>query len=243
VRIERAGEVCVVSGDYKLEPDPTCAPFEPVSCDIFLTESTFGLPVFRWRPEREVFAEINAWWRDNQAAGKASVLFGYALGKAQRLLAGVDPTIGPIFTHGLVERYSRMYRESGIALPPPALVSLAPAGTDWSRALIVAPPMAANSPWLRRFGRISTALASGWMRIRGTRRRRSLDRGFVLSDHADWPDLQAAIESTGAGRVWTTHGYRGPLSRWLQEKGLDAQAVETRFEAEDETAVEPEVEV
>jgi putative mRNA 3-end processing factor len=232
VRVEYRGEVWVVSGDYKLENDPTCKRFEPVRCHGFVTESTFGLPIYRWRAEGEVLAEINTWWRVNQEAGRASVLFAYTLGKAQRVLAGLDPEIGPICTHGAVEKLTQCYREQGIALPPTTYVAAAE-GVNWSRAMIMAPPSSNGSLWLRRFGALSTGFVSGWMRIRGARRRRSLDRGFVLSDHADWPGLQEAIELTGAEKVWVTHGYRAALVRWLQEsRGLDAQALETRFEGE-----------
>ena len=240
VRIESGGEVWVVSGDYKLEPDPTCAAFEPVACDTFVTESTFGLPIYRWPPEAEVFAEIQSWWAANQQAGKASVLFAYSLGKAQRVLAGLDSVAGPIYTHGAVEKYCRHYREAGIALAPTTQADAAPAATDWSRALILAPPSANGTPWIRRFGPLSTGFASGWMRIRGARRRRSLDRGFVLSDHADWPGLMSAIRLSGASRVWVTHGYRAPVVEWLKQQGIDAQAVETRFDGEqDETGADP----
>jgi putative mRNA 3-end processing factor len=241
VRLEYRGETWVVSGDYKLAPDATCAPFEPVRCQTFVTESTFGLPIFRWPEPDEVFREINEWWRSNQQTNKASVLFAYPLGKAQRLLAGIESTVGPIYTHGAVEQFNRIYRESGVALPPTAYARSAPPKTDWTRALILAPPMAKNSPWLRRFGDFSTGLTSGWMRIRGTRRRQSIDRGFVLSDHGDWPALLAAIRASEAQTVWVTHGYRAPLTRWLSEKGVDAHAIETRYEepASVETA-EPE---
>jgi len=232
VRVQHRGETWVVSGDYKLAPDPTCAAFEPVACHTFVTESTFGLPIFRWPDEHDVFAEINAWWRGNQAAGRATVLFAYPLGKAQRLLAGIDASAGPIYTHGAVEQFNRLYRENGVALPKTESARSAPAKTDWSSALILAPPLAKTSPWLRRFGEFSTGLASGWMRIRGTRRRRSIDRGFVLSDHADWPGLQDAIQSSGAASVWVTHGYRAAMARWLEEKGLEAHAVATQFEGE-----------
>jgi putative mRNA 3-end processing factor len=221
VRIERGGEVWVVSGDYKLAPDRTCPPFEPLRCHGFVTESTFALPVFRWPEEREVFAEIHAWWRASQVAGKAGMLFAHPLGKAQRLLAGLDVSIGPIHVHESVERLSRLYREQGVALPA------AGAPGDLRRALAVAPLSARGSAWARRFGTASTALASGWMRIRGARRRRSLDRGFVLSDHADWPALVAAIDETRAETVWVGHGYRAPLVRWLQEHGREAVAIET----------------
>jgi putative mRNA 3-end processing factor len=236
VRIERQGETWTISGDYKLASDPTCAPFEPVSCQTFVTESTFGLPIFRWPDEGEVLTAINIWWRGNQESGKASVLFAYPLGKAQRVLAGIDPSIGPIYTHGAVEHFNRIYRECGIALPKTEYARSAQAKTDWGRALILAPPLAKTSPWLRRFGDFSTGFVSGWMRIRGTRRRRSIDRGFVLSDHADWPALSRAIQASGADQVWVTHGYRAAMAQWLREKGLEAHAVETRFEGERDDA-------
>jgi putative mRNA 3-end processing factor len=232
VRLEHRGQVWVVSGDYKTEPDPTCTPWEPVACHTFVTESTFGLPIYRWPPQAEVFAEINDWWAANARAGRASLLLGYALGKAQRLLAGLDPSIGPIFTHGAVEKLTEDYRASGISLPPTTHVSAAPSGASWAGAMIVAPPSADATPWTRRFGALSNAFASGWMRIRGTRRRRALDRGFVLSDHVDWPGLQAAIAATGAESVWATHGYAAQVARWLEERGYQAAAVETRFTGE-----------
>ena len=241
VRLEYQGDVWVVSGDYKTDPDPTCTPFEPIRCNTFVTESTFGLPIYRWRPEREVMADINAWWRANAEAGRTSLLYGYALGKAQRLIAGLDPGIGPILTHGAVERMTSVYRAGGVSLPP---TTYAGAGTrrDTPRgAIVVAPPSADASPWSRRFGPSSNAFASGWMRVRGARRRRSLDRGFPLSDHADWPGLLGAIEATGATSVWVTHGYTSVLTRWLGEHGLDARAVATRFEGEREDAADAEV--
>jgi putative mRNA 3-end processing factor len=232
IRIEHGGEIWVVSGDYKTDPDPTCTPFEPIRCHTFVTESTFGLPIYRWPSQAEVFGEINAWWQANAATGKTSLLLGYALGKAQRLLAGLDPTIGPILTHGAVERMTSIYREGGIALPSTRYAGAAGSKTDATGAIVVAPPYADASLWARRFGDHSTGFASGWMMVRGARRQRSLDRGFALSDHVDWPSLMAAIEATGAGEVWVTHGYTGPVVRWLQERGVDARAVATRFEGE-----------
>lgn len=232
VRIERRGEVWVVSGDYKVEPDSTCAPFEPVRCHTFVTESTFGLPIYRWPAQSAVFAEINAWWRANRDAGRASLLFGYALGKAQRLLAGLDPEIGPIWTHGAVEKLNRAYRETGITLPPTRYAGAAPQGINWAGALIVAPPSAHGTPWTRRFGAASTGFASGWMRIRGTRRRKAVDRGFVLSDHVDWPGLLGAIEATGASRVLVTHGYSAVVVRWLRERGLEAEPLASQYVGE-----------
>lgn len=240
VRVELNGEVWVVSGDYKTDNDPTCAPFELVRCHTFITESTFGLPIYRWPPPEQVFAEINAWWRANQAEGRASLLYGYALGKAQRLLAGVDASIGPIYTHGAVEQLNRDYRAAGVSLPKTTYVGHLPKITAWDQALIVAPPSAHATPWTRRFGTLSSGLASGWMRIRGARRRRAVDRGFVLSDHVDWPELMRVIHATGAERVWVTHGYQAVVVRWLQEQGLDAAILETRFTGEQVDEVEDE---
>lgn len=234
VRVEHRGQVWVVSGDYKVTPDATCTPFEPVRCHSFITEATFGLPIYRWPSQEQVFAEINNWWRSNQRAGKASLLLGYSLGKAQRLLAGVDASLGPIFTHGAVERLTADYRTSGIDLPITTYVGDASAKTDWRKALIVAPPSAHGSTWVRRFGLYSAGFASGWMRIRGARRRRAVDRGFVLSDHVDWPQLMDVVEETGAEQVWVTHGYIAVVVRWLREQGLDARPLETQFEGEGE---------
>jgi putative mRNA 3-end processing factor len=232
VRVEHGGEVWVVSGDYKLDPDPTCEPFEPVRCHAFVTESTFGLPIYRWRTHRQIFDEIDAWWRANQAAGRASVLFGYAFGKAQRILASVDASIGPIVVHGAVEVLNRGYRECGVRLPETLTVGDLDAKQDFAGALVVAPPSAQSTPWLRRFGDYSDAFASGWMAIRGARRRRAVDQGFVLSDHADWPSLNRAIDATGAQRIFVTHGATGPLVQWLNERGLEAHAMKTEFEGE-----------
>jgi putative mRNA 3-end processing factor len=241
VRIEHGGQVWVVSGDYKTDPDPTCAPFEPIRCHTFVTESTFGLPVYRWPSQAAVFEEINAWWRANAAAGRISLLLGYALGKAQRLLAGLDPGIGPILTHGAVERMTSVYRQGGIHLPPTRYAGAADNRADATGAIVIAPPHADATVWSRRFGNHSTGFASGWMMIRGARRQRSIDRGFALSDHVDWPSLMAAIEATGAGEVWVTHGYTGPVVRWLEERGLNARAVATRFEGERAEVIEQTV--
>lgn len=226
IRIERGGEVWVVSGDYKLEPDATCAPFDPQRCHTFLTESTFALPIYRWASPADTAAAIREWWRANREAGRTSVLFVHPLGKAQRVLSMVDTSIGPVCAHGAVEKYSAIYRDQGVGLPPMGEIA--------KGALVLAPPSAMGSPWLKRFGAISTAMASGWMRIRGARRRRSLDRGFVLSDHADWPGLLRVIDETRAETIWVTHGYRAPLARWLEERQRRVQTIDTRFEEGEE---------
>jgi putative mRNA 3-end processing factor len=233
VRMECGGEVWVASGDYKVEPDRTCAPFEPVRCDTFITESTFGLPIYRWQPEQEIFDDINAWWRKNADAGRPSVLFAYAFGKAQRILSGIDRSIGPVVCHGSVEPINRVYRAGGVDLPPTVLVTDIDKAA-LKRAIVIAPPSAAGSPWMKRFGDYSDAFASGWMQLRGARRRRGVDRGFVLSDHADWPGLLEAIRATEAERVIVTHGSIPVMVRWLRQIGLDAAGFDTEFGDEDD---------
>ena len=238
VRMEYQGEVWVASGDYKVEPDATCAAFEPVRCDTFITESTFGLPIYRWQPQAEVYAEINDWWRANAEEGRASVLYCYSFGKAQRILSGLDPAIGPIFCHGAVEPLNRAYRASGVDLPETLLVTEASGGKAAFRdALVLAPPSAGGSSWIRRFGDYSDAFASGWMQLRGARRRRAVDRGFILSDHADWPGLMSAIAATEASRVIVTHGQVGVMVRWLQQNGLEAGAFDTEYGDDDKEDV------
>ncbi len=236
IRLEHAGQVWVVSGDYKTGPDATCAPFEPVRCDVFVTESTFGLPVFRWAPQQEVFDALNAWWQDNAAAGRASIVYAYSFGKAQRVLAGLDPRIGPLVVHGAVAAMDEAYRESGVELPPTRSVLETPPA-DLRRCLVVAPPSAQGSAWTKRFGEHGDAFASGWMLLRGARRRRNVDRGFILSDHADWPGLLEAIAASGAPRVIVTHGYVDPLVRYLREQGLESGAFKTAY-GDDEDAAE-----
>lgn len=229
VRLAHQGRVWVASGDYKVAPDPTCTPFEPVRCDVFITESTFGLPIYRWRPDAELFAGINAWWGGNVAAGRASVLCCYSFGKAQRVLSGIDRSIGPIIVHGAVEPLNRAYRAAGVALPATRMVTEVGDKSELKRALVICPPSAAASPWIRRFGDASTAFASGWMQLRGARRRGGYDRGFVLSDHADWPGLMGAIGATGAQRVIVTHGSIPVMVRYLGEQGLEAEGFETEY--------------
>lgn len=229
IRVEYRGEVWVASGDYKTDPDPTCAPWEPVRCHTFITESTFGLPIYRWPSQQQVFDDINAWWAQNAEAGRNSLLCGYALGKAQRLLAGLDASIGPILTHGAVERMTALYRSAGVTLPGTRHASDALRDKSTTGAMLIAPPSAAGTSWLRRFGDIRTAFASGWMRVRGARRQRGMDAGFTLSDHVDWPQLLAAIDATGAEQVWVTHGFTNTVVQWLTEQGRDAHVLPTRW--------------
>lgn len=232
IRVEVAGEIWVVSGDYKLEVDPLSTPFEPVRCHHFVTECTFGLPVFDWPDPAEVAQDINAWWAANAAEGRFSLLGAYALGKAQRVLRMLDPCIAPILTHGAIEATNAVMRGQGIALPETHHVTPETDLRTMRGALVLAPPGALAGPWARRFRPASTGYASGWMRLRGVRRRRAADRGFVLSDHADWSGLNRAIAETGAETVHVTHGYTEIFARWLTDQGHDARVLRTEFTGE-----------
>ena len=232
IRVEVDGEVWVVSGDYKTTPDRLSEPFEPVRCHSFITECTFGLPVFTWAEEATVAQELNAWWAANAAAGRFSLLGAYALGKAQRVLTLLDADIAPILTHGAVENTNAVLRAQGYDLPDTVHVTPELAAKDHPGALVIAPPSALGATWARRFRPASTGFASGWMRLRGVRRRRAVDRGFVVSDHADWDGLNAAIAQTGAENIYVTHGYTDIFARWLNTQGYDAQVVPTEFSGE-----------
>jgi putative mRNA 3-end processing factor len=237
IRIEAAGEVWVISGDYKRDPDPSCERCEVVACDVFITEATFALPIYRWDPVEQVIDALLAWWHANAAASRASVLFCYALGKAQRVLAELGQrSARPVFVHGAIDALLGAYRDEGISFAQTVPVGGRRKGESFAGELIIAPPSAFRSLWLRRFGDASTGFASGWMRVRGNRRRRGFDRGFVLSDHVDWPALLRTIEQTGAKRVLATHGYSDTLARYLREIGLAAAPLQTLFGDEVEDA-------
>jgi putative mRNA 3-end processing factor len=235
VRESHRGEVWVVSGDYFVsgagDANTTCAPFEPVRCDVFITEATFALPIYRWAPQTEVLGEMRAWWADCAAQGKHALLMGYSLGKAQRLVAGLATADapGPVLVHAAVERLNEAYRAAGVALPDVETVTPETNFKALRGAIVIAPPAVQDSRWAKALGPHSDAFASGWMRLRGARRRRSVDRGFVFSDHADWPGLLSAIAATGAQRVIVTHGDEGALVRYLGEQGLQAEAFATEY--------------
>jgi putative mRNA 3-end processing factor len=238
IRVERDGEVWVASGDYKLQDDHFCKPFEVVRCNTFITESTFGLPIYKWPAQQVIMDEIREWWQQNQLEGKASVLMGYALGKMQRILKNLQPFIGPVFAHGGIYNVNEKLRAAGEDLPFIAFAS------DVEKkalrdALILAPPSALASPWLKRFEPYSTGYCSGWMAVRGAKNRRSVDRGFVLSDHVDWHDLNATVTATGAEKVYVTHGFTDTFAKWLNEKGIEASEVKTEYgDEQEETTAE-----
>jgi putative mRNA 3-end processing factor len=230
---DQAGEVVTCAVSYTQADNLTCTAFEPVRCHCFITESTFGLPIYHWQPTHHTLAAINAWWQANAAQGRPSLLLAYSFGKAQRVLAGVDASIGPLVVHSAVAPLNAAYRAAGVALPPTCTPDEAKAQGALGRALVVAPPAVKDSAWARKLGdksgEASTAFASGWMQMRGARRRQGVDQGFVLSDHADWPGLQRAIAATGASRVIVTHGYEAVMVRWLQQQGLQAGSFHTEY--------------
>ena len=230
IRLEHAGSVWVVTGDYKRDPDPSCTPFETVPCDVLITEATFGMPIYRWTSGSSVAKDIHTWWRGD--LDHASILFCYAFGKAQRLMAELN-AIGvndEVLLHGAVETITRHYREAGIAMTPSRPVSEIPKSESLAGRLILAPPSAHRSSWMRRFRSPQTGFASGWMAVRGARRRRGYERGFVLSDHADWPGLIRTIRESGASKVYVTHGQSDVLARYLREvEAIDAEPLDTLF--------------
>ena len=229
ILIEIKGERWVVSGDYKVVNDGLSTPFKPIKCHSFISECTFGLPAFNWSPQEIVFKEINSWWHQCTSDGLTPILAAYGLGKAQRLIAGLDTNIGPILTHGAIEKTNQIMRDQKIAIPETFLVTSKLDLANFKNAIVLAPPSALSTSWVKKFGKISTGYASGWMAIRGIKRRRAADKGFVISDHADWNGLNLAIKETEAEKIFVTHGYTDSFSKWLQFKGLNASVVKTEF--------------
>lgn len=237
VRVEYKGYVSVISGDYKLEGDNLSTPFEQLKCNTFITESTFGLPIYKWQDQDEIYNEINSWWAENQKRNVCSVMFAYSLGKAQRIIHNIDRSIGEIFLHGAVYNVNAALIEYGIEIPKLEKIDKTIDKTRFRSALVIAPPSALGAPWLRKMQPYATASASGWMNIRGNRRIRSIDKGFIISDHADWEGLNNTIQETQAEKVYVTHGYKEVMVKWLGENGIDAEPLSTEFEGETEEEV------
>lgn len=238
VRLEYKGEVWVVSGDYKMQQDGISVPFEPIRCNSFITESTFGLPVYNFPATEEVQNDINEWWKINREEGRNSVLLAYSLGKAQRVMQHLDPSIGPIYTHGAVHNINEIYETYVGKLPAAKRIDSTVNRKEIKGGMIIAPPSAISTPWMRSLQPYKWGICSGWMQLRGTRRRRGADRGFIMSDHADWNQLNAAVLATGAENIYVTHGYKSIYARWLNSNyGLNATEVETLYigEALEET--------
>ncbi|MGO1585072.1 ligase-associated DNA damage response exonuclease [Mesonia sp.] len=231
IRVEYQGEVWVFTGDYKTENDGISVPYEVVKCHTFITECTFGLPAFKWQPQQEVFHDINTWWQQNKEDENTSILFGYSLGKAQRLLKHLDTSIGKIYTHAAIQNMNEIIRKI-TPLPETIRITADTKKEELKGNMVIAPPSAQSSPWIKKMLPYVTASASGWMAFRGARRRRAIDKGFVLSDHCDWQGLLSSIKATGAEKIICTHGYTDIFSRFLIEQGYDARTEETQFEEE-----------
>ncbi len=237
VRLEYQGEVWVVSGDYKTENDGISGIFEPLKCDVFITESTFGLPIYNWKPQEEIFRSIQDWILKNHAEGKTSVLMAYSLGKAQRLLPCIEPTGLPVFLHGAIYNVHQALINAGHKLPAVQRVQPDMAKDVFKGNVVIAPGSADGSPWMKRFPSYSVGVCSGWMQVRGNVRRRNADAGFALSDHADWNGLLKTVKATGAKKVFVTHGFQAAFSRYLTETGIEAAEVKTEYGQEDEVDV------
>ena len=202
VRVEHQGEVWVFTGDFKRDPDPTCAPYEVVPCDVFICEATFAYPIYAWPRIEDEIDRLVQWVQQCASDGKAALLYAYSLGKAQRVLAHLkDRLPEPVLLHGGMVRGVHVYRDAGVAMVDTMpFLDVAP-DTPLAGRLVLAPPSAQNSAWTKRLKAYEHAMASGWMQVRGNRRRRNVQRGFVISDHADWHSLIATIRETGARRV------------------------------------------
>lgn len=235
VRVEYKGEVWVVSGDYKIEDDGLAEPFEPVKCHSFISECTFGMPVYKWKPQVEVFEDINQWCYKNISEGRIPVLAGYSLGKAQRIIHHLDPSLGAVYTHGAIENTNEALRRNGVKLPPSTRITSSVSKEDLRKGIVVCPPSAIGSPWIRKFQPFSFGYCSGWMALRGAKRRMAADRGFIISDHADWDGLLEAIKATECESVYLTHGYTASFSRFLSESGLDAHEAKTLYGGDEAT--------
>jgi putative mRNA 3-end processing factor len=233
IKVSYKGEIVVFSGDYKTANDGFSEAFEPVKCHTFITESTFGLPVYHWQDQKWVFNEMEEWCKNNRNNHHLSILYGYSLGKAQRILQGLPESVGPIFTHSTIEAVLNVMRNQGVSLKNTIPVNEHITRADLLSGVIIAPPAVQNSNWLKKFEPIRNGVVSGWMALRGARRRRNADKGFVLSDHADWEGLNEAISLTGAENIFVTHGYTDILSKWLIDKGLNAYSLETNFEGDE----------
>jgi putative mRNA 3-end processing factor len=234
IRVENEGEVWVISGDYKTENDGLSGEFETVKCHTFITESTFGLPIYHWKKQADIFSDIQSWIRKNGEDGKTSILFAYSLGKAQRILLPISEVTEKILVHGAVYNVQEALQNAGWKLPSVQKVTFDTPKELLKGNVVIAPSSAEGSPWIKKFAPYSIGVCSGWMQVRGAVRRRNIDAGFVLSDHADWEGLLSAIKATGAQRVYVTHGFQSAFSRYLTEQGIDGREVKTEYGEDDE---------
>lgn len=236
VRLEYNGEVWVFTGDYKIENDGISGQFEPIRCNTFITESTFGLPIYRWKPQSVIFSNIKEWISTNRSNNKTSVLIAYSLGKTQRILQTVAEATDHIFAHGAIYNMQRALNQAGWNFPEVKHVTSDIPKEVLQQSVVLAPSGADASPWIRRFIPYSVGVCSGWMQVRGNVRRRNVDAGFPLSDHADWNGLLETVKATGAEKVYVTHGFQSAFSRYLNEIGIASAEVKTEYGEEEEAA-------
>ncbi|MEO9099585.1 MAG: ligase-associated DNA damage response exonuclease [Ginsengibacter sp.] len=240
IRVEYNNEVWVVSGDYKTEDDGISGKFEPVKCNAFITESTFGLPIYKWKPQQEIYDDIITWINKNKENGKTSILIAYSLGKAQRVLQAIKETTQTIFAHGAIYNMQQTLIDAGFDLKPVVRITPETPKELLKKTVVVAPPGAEGTSWMKKFNPYSIGVCSGWMQVRGNARRRNVDAGFALSDHADWSSLLQTVKATGAEKVFVTHGFQAAFSRYLNEQNIaEAAEVKTQFGDEDEETDSP----
>lgn len=233
VRLAYKGEICVVSGDYKIEDDGITTPFEPVKCHSFVSESTFGLPVYKWQKQEVVFNGIQNWVNDNISQQRTSVLIAYSLGKAQRLIKNLAGSV-PIYVHNSIANLNEVIINAGVNLPETIRIVPEITKEALQKGIVIVPPVMRDSRWIKNLAQPVTGICSGWMQVRAHRRWQSADAGFALSDHADWNGLMEAITATGAEKVYVTHGFTAAFSRFLNEQGIGASEVLTKFGQEDD---------
>lgn len=236
IRLEYKGEICVISGDYKVEYDGISTAFEPVKCHTFVSESTFGLPIYKWLPQQEVFGKIRNWVSDNHEQLKTSVLIAYSLGKAQRLIKNLAGD-QKIYVHQSIANLNEGFIKAGVDLPETIRITPELKKEELQKGIVIVPPALADGKWMKSLMSASTGICSGWMQVRAGRRWQSADAGFALSDHADWPGLLTAIKATEAEKVFVTHGFVATFSRYLNEIGIEAEEVTTRYGNEGEEEI------
>ena len=240
IRLEYNNEVWVVSGDYKVEDDGISGKFEPIKCNTFITESTFGLPIYKWKPQQEIYNDIITWISKNKENGRASILLAYSLGKAQRVLQAIKETTQTIYAHGAIYNMQQTLIDAGWKLTPVVRITPETPKELLKESVVIAPPGAESTAWMKKFYPYSVGVCSGWMQVRGNARRRNADAGFALSDHADWGALLESVKATGAEKVFVTHGFQSAFSRYLNEANIaQAAEVKTQFGNEDEESVSP----
>lgn len=237
IRLEYRGEVVVFSGDYKVDFDGISTPFEPVKCHTFITESTFGLPIYKWQSNTELKAMLHAWIQKNQTKEKTSILVGYSLGKAQRILKLVEE-FEDIYVHNAIEKTNIAIEKAGVKLPKTKSIDWKNPKTLQGKVVLV-PPALVGSSMIKKIPNGHTAVCSGWMQIRGNRRWQAADAGFPISDHADWDGLLTAVKESEAQKVFVTHGSQATFAKYLNEIGVEAYELKTEYgEQEDEEQLE-----